>query len=286
MRGRRRFLALGFIMTALLLIGCGEISPEHPETLATTLPNAQPSPTPVPMPRGPGVEWRLVVISESSGWGLGSAYARQIEKDNGVKVILDDFAIGDLSASAVLKALETGASADPQLVKMPAALMNADVIVLFPSPMVSVDQEAFLSIQSCFGNRVEAPTLCTSDGFERYTADLGSIWAKVFELRAGKPTILRALDYANPFIGRWIEEQVFDTCTGCWQCGSDAIRKAAEAYHILFLSRYDAFNGINHDEDIGQKGYLRGDGIHPNGLAQEYTAELLSKLGYDPVIAP
>jgi hypothetical protein len=152
--------------------------------------------------------------------------------------------------------------------------------------MRSLDNDTFLSIQRCFGNVAGTPAPCTSKGFEKYTADLETIWAIIFELRTGKPTILRALDYANPFVSRWNENQIFDACTTCWECVSAAARQAAEAFHIPFLSRYDIYNGVDHNIDPGQQGYIGGDGIHPNGLAQQYTAELLSKLGYEPVIPP
>jgi hypothetical protein len=65
-----------------------------------------------------------------------------------------------------------------------------------------------------------------------------------------------------------------------------AVRLAAEAYDIPFLSRYDAFNGANHNEDPREKGYIRSDGEHPSDLAGQYTAELLSQMGYEPVPSP
>jgi hypothetical protein len=304
------------LATMLLLAGCGKVlpapvemstpipsatmhAPDVPSTpippTDTTVPTASltaklstplASRTPAKMPKGPGVEWHLVVVSESSGWGLGEAYASQIEKDVGVKVTVDDFAIGDLSAGDVLDQLQNGKSSVPELEGLPTALANADVVILFPSPMRSVDDDAFLNIQLCFGNAEGTPTPCSSKGFEKYTADLETIWGKVFEYRAGKPTILRALDYADPFVSRWNENQIFEACTTCWECGSAAARKAAEAFHIPFLSRYDVFNGPDHNLDLGQQEYLGGDGIHPNDAAQQRTAELLSKLGYEPVTPP
>lgn len=249
-----------------------------------TLPTATASSMPAEMPMGPGVEWHLVVISESSGWRLGQAFAKQIEKDVGVRLVLDDFAIGDLSAGEVLQVLQTGKGTTSRLAELPVALKRADVVVMFGNPMLSVDPATRGSINHCFGSIAPAP--CTPRSFEKYTADLEAIWAKVFELRSGQPTILRAIDVANPFVSAWKKSQVFDACTVCWECVTNAVRQAAEAYHIPFLSRYDAFNGVKHDEDPGQQGYIGGDGIHPNDLAQQRTAELLAKLGYDPVPPP
>jgi hypothetical protein len=167
-----------------------------------------------------------------------------------------------------------------------SALMNADIFALFPGVMTSLQDGSFLSLQKCFGNMMGTPEPCPSNGFDSYTSDLEAIWAKNIELRSGKATILRALDFGNPFVSRWNQNQVFNACTVCWECLSIATQKTAEAIHIPFLSRYDVVNWGNHDKDMDQQGYIGGDGIHPNDLAQEYTAELLSKLGYEPVTPP
>lgn len=276
----------------VLLIGCARVvtptsippTATTMPTLAPTVPAATVSPTPADMSKGPGAEWHLVVISESSGWGLGRAFASQIEKDVGVKVGLSNFAIGDLTAASVRQVLETGNTPIYSLEDLPAAVKEADVVVMFGNPMESVDPATGEAIDNCFSSLPPAPL--TPKGFERYRADLKAIWAKVFELRAGKPTILRAIDVANPFVSRWQKNQIFDACTVYWEGVSTAVRQAAEAYHIPFLSRYDAFNGVNHNEDAGQKGYIGGDSIHPSELADRLTAEMLSKLGYAPVPPP
>ena len=62
--------------------------------------------------------------------------------------------------------------------------------------------------------------------------------------------------------------------------------RTPNAFNIPFLSRYDAFNGPNHDEHPREKGYIRGDGEHPTELASEYTAKLLPDIGYRPVMPP
>ena len=67
---------------------------------------------------------------------------------------------------------------------------------------------------------------------------------------------------------------------------SYAARLAAEAYDIPFLSGLDAFNGQDHKEDPRKKGFIMGDGEHPTLVAGQYTAELLSKMGYEPVPPP
>ncbi len=75
MRPKRNLMIVTiFIIGRVLFAGC---------TPSAAVPDAPPSPTSVAMLKGPGVVWHLVVISESSGWGLGEALAKQIEKDVG-----------------------------------------------------------------------------------------------------------------------------------------------------------------------------------------------------------
>lgn len=274
----RTLLVLWFV--PVIMNGCAPAATPTPVP-PVTLPPAKPSPAPAQMPTGPGVEWRLTMISESSGWGLGQAFAKQIEKDVGVKVALDNFAIGNLSAGEVLQVLQTGKGTSSTLEELPAVLKRADVVVMFGNPMLSVDAATADSINYCFSRFAPAP--CSPKSFEKYSADLKGIWAQVIELRSGQPTILRAIDVASPFVNDWKKHQTFEACTVCWECVSNAAHQAAEAYHIPFLSRYDLFNSPQHDQDPADNGYIGSDGVHPSDRADQLTAELLSKLGYEPM---
>jgi hypothetical protein len=247
-------------------------------------PTQQPSPTPFAMPSGPGAEWQLVVIGDSSLGGLGEAYASQIEKDLGVKVTVEDFALPTQRASTVLEALQTGKSSNARLEKLPAAVREAEVVVMFVNPYGSVDPAKPLSFEGCFG--CSAPQACEPEAWEKYTADMSAIWAKIIELRLGQPTILRATDLYNPLVASWNDCDIFAACVACWGNMSAAARKAAETYNIPFLSRFDAFGGPEHDQDPIQKGYFTEDGEHPNEAANQFTAELLAKMGYEPAAIP
>ncbi len=242
------------------------------------------SPPPADLPGQPQDTWRLVVIGDSSLWGLGVAYAAQIEKDVGVKVTLYDITPGGLSAGEVLQALQTGKSPNLRLERLPQALREADVVVMFVNPEDSIDPAKPLDLDGCL--QFEAPKACGPESFERYTADVKAIWAKTIALRGGRPVILRATDIYNPLVRRWQEQNVFNACTVCWENMSNAAHLAADAHGIPFLSLYDAFNGPQHDEDPVQKGYIADDGEHPSALASQHSAELLARMGYAPVSAP
>jgi hypothetical protein len=237
------------------------------------------------LPQGPDAVWDLVIIGDSSLWELGAAYASQIEQDVGVGVVLHDFTRGGLSAGEVLSTLRDGEEARRgRVADLAAALEDAEVVVMFVNPVDSIDPQNPNDLEQCFLAR--APQSCGPDTFEKWTADLQAIWLEIFRLRDGQPVILRATDIYNPLVIPWSRRGVLQVCTECWENMSDAARLAAEAYGIPFLSRLDAFNGPNHDEDPRQKGYIVSDGAHPSELAAQFTAALLSEMGYGPVPEP
>lgn len=299
----KRFLTTFTMMIifSLFLVGCAapaSFTATETQRAGTSTP-AKPAATPVPasptpLPPSPtpeptqevGAAWHLVVIGDSTLWQLGEAFDGQIEQDLDLKVELHDMALPNLSAGSVLQALQTGKSENFRLQQLPDIFRDAEVVVvvMFVNPTDSVDPARPLDEYECFSSR--PPKACGPESFEKYTADLKAIWARIFELRAGKPAILRATDIYNPLVSPWTEHGVFEVCTECWQNMSDATRLAAEAYDIPFLSRFEAYNGADRSEDPREKGLISGDGEHPSQLAGQFTAELLSDMGYEPVPPP
>lgn len=254
-----------FIMTAVLLAvlaaGCG----------------------PTPLPKGAGAVWQLVVIGDSSLWDVGEAYAARIEKDMGVKVVLDDYSVSAMSAGKVLNALRGGETESFRMSQLPAAVKEAEVVVVFLNPTLSINPAKPLDFDGCFVSM--PPQSCEPAAFERWTEDLKAIWAEILKLRQGKATILRATDLYNPLVSAWKTGGVFEACTTCWVNLSNAARNAAEAYKIPFLGRFDALNGPDHSQDIVAKGYI-SDGEHFSALGAQVMADLLAGMGYQPVTPP
>lgn len=233
----------------------------------------------------PTDQWTLVVIGDSSVWGLGTAFAAQIEKDVGVEVVLKDFAKGNLSADDVLKEL-SGEGMRFDIRELPMALEDADVVVMWVNPSDSFDPEKPIDIRGCLLNSPYLPITCSPETLELFIADVESIWAKIIEISDGRPIILRAMDIYMPLVAPHKKSGLTEVCSECFVNTSNAARSAAETYAIPFLSRYDAFNGPDHLEDPREKGYIVADGEHPSDLACEFTAELLSQMGYEPVSYP
>lgn len=236
------------------------------------------------LPNGPDAEWDLVVIGDSSLWEHGKAIAAQIEKDMGVKVNLEDFALPVLSAGKVREVLETGKSANGRLEQLPEAVKNAEMVVMFTNPIDSVLPYGEIEFGACFNSGDPGPDACSSTYFEMYTADLKAIWQNIIALREGQETILIATDIYDPIVVYWQTAGVFDNCNRCWEGMSAAARKAAEAAGVPFVSRLDLYNGADHTEDPVAKGYIKDDGEHPTTLGAEVSAKAFAEIGYEPVI--
>jgi lysophospholipase L1-like esterase len=113
--------------------------------------------------------------------------------------------------------------------------------------------------------------------------NLKAIYEAIFALRNGESTIIRAVGFYNPVISEHRERHMEAECTQCWETFNSAIQQAADEFNIPFVSVYDAFNGVNHDEDPREKGYIGGDGVHTSEQGKQVIADLLSEAGYEPV---
>jgi hypothetical protein len=281
MNTRKNLMIVLAFLLAIVVAGCTAQNPQSsdaPAALPTTLPTPLPSQTPAPAGLEAKSEWNLVVIGDSSLWGLADALAVQIEKEVGVKVNVFDFALSTLSAGEVLQVLETGKASRFQLQKLPDALRQADFVVIYACPKDSEDPEHPNEIDGCFAD--QAPGTCGLEVYDVYIDHLQGIWEKIFELKAGEPVILRAVDVYNPLLARWEASGVQDACTACWEHLSDAVHAAANNANVPFVSRLDIYNGANHDEDPIEKGYI-SDGQHPSELGAQVQAEWITKLGYE-----
>jgi hypothetical protein len=82
------------------------------------------------------------------------------------------------------------------------------------------------------------------------------------------------------------EKDIYVACAKCFEYHSDAIHTASEEYNIPFLSRSDAYNGVNYDEELRDKGYIQSDGYTPSDLSARVLTKLLAQMGYEPVPLP
>ena len=230
--------------------------------------------------------WDLVVIGDSSIDRIGEAFASQIENDVGVMVVVEDYVADGLRIGDVISVLQHKGAFRDELRDLPTDLADADVVVMFiGNPIGSIISENPWNMDGC-GHVSALPKNCNPAALEKYITDLKWIWGEIFRLRNGQQTILRTMDMYNPIVNIWNEKDIFLECTRCLENHSNAIRLAAEAYHIPFISRYDVYNGVNHDEDSRERGYIRSVGFHVSNLGIQVLIEMLAQLGYEPVPPP
>lgn len=231
----------------------------------------------------------LVYISESSGWGVAAFLARHVRQDRGVKVRVHDEWEGNLMAVNILFRLRTPGHPWIRLIR------NAEIVVVHGGPVglgIKTVERGDCVVAGCQRPLEPAPR-----AWQPYVATLKAIYARIFEIRKGKPVILRTANWYVPIISHAptctgfppvsLEEcGLVDECAKWYASWDAAISKAAAAYRVPVADVHTAFNGADHRGDPVAKGYIQADGIHPSDKGREVIARTLAQLGYAQVKAP
>ena len=232
----------------------------------------------------------LVWISDSSGWGAASFYAREISRDLGVRVRVHDLWKDGLSAADVLWYLRNS------LTEWIPAVRDAEVIVVYGNPAglgdPNVNRGYCTLVMSPHPPAVFKPSA-------KYIATLEAIYKRIFAIRKGAPVILRTYNTYVPVVAQappkavgdippisWKQAGIVEQCTKAQEVYTRAIATAAAAYHVPVADTYKAFNGKNHRQDPVAKGYIQPDGIHPSNAGRAVIASTLANLGYKQVKPP
>jgi hypothetical protein len=231
----------------------------------------------------------LVWISESSGWSVARFYARRIRQDLGATVRAHDLWEGNLMAVDILDRLRTPGHPWIRLIR------EAEVIVVKGGPVglsIKTVERGDCVVAGC-----QRPLAIGPRTWRPYVAALKAIYARIFEIRKGKPVILRTANWYVPNISHApacpgfapvsLEDcGIVDVCTRWYESWDAAIVRAAAAYRVPVADVHSVFNGPTHREDPVAKGYIQGDGIHPSNAGREVMAKTLGDLGYKPVKPP
>ena len=247
-------LAVSFTLVVLLLASCGDADAQ----LDTSEP------------------WDLVWISDSIGENVAHRWADRIEESEGVEVRVHDYTVGSLTVEGAQQMITDDATLREELA-------DAEIIVVYGNASESAPDDASACARSGTDPR-DPPEYHTSADFAPYGDVFRDIFDTVFELRFGQPTVIRTYDFFAGPLADWREAGIEPECTASWEAQADAIHEAADEYGVLTASFYDEFNGVDHDEDPREKGYISADGWHQSTEGMTTEVEVLHALGYDPII--
>lgn len=271
----RRSWILAVAGCLVMLSGCGggsssgSANPPVPQS-STTGQTSSPSASNGPLD--------LLYISDSSGFQVADLYAKQAEKVLGRQVRVISWAEGNLTAQGALALVKSD----------PSVVANAEIIVvggLGPDPGGPGDAVGAVCVQPGAEKRQPPPIYTVAD-WAAYRADLDALYAEIWKLRNGAPTVLRATDHWVPVISEWRLAGIEKACTAAWESFSGVKRAAAQANGAKFVSIYDVFNGPGHQQDPRKKGYIGPDGEHASVKGATVIAATLAAAGFAPDTMP
>lgn len=225
-----------------------------------------------------GEPWDLVYMTDSQGWGVPDLYAQLAKDALGVEVRVHDFTFGQLSAARILELLDLSPYAE--------MVADAEIVVLFGEPQGSGVELPAPDVRTCWSTASyerRPPVPSDAADWRPYRETLGSVFDRVWELRAGSPTVVRTVDMFVPMLGQWSRAGIRPECTREWETMSEQIRVAAETHGVRMVSIFDALNGSEHARDLVEAGWVRSDGEHLNAEGAARIAEALAAHGFEPI---
>ena len=242
-----------------------------------------------PFPAGEPVD--LLVLTDSSGWGLAERFAPLAAEALDREIRVHDWAEGGTPLTDILDWVKTSLADE---------VSEAEIIVVYGYPGGLEYDLPEPNILSCFeavdavafpddyegdwtpGTKWEpTPVVPTVEDWQPFREVLDQVYDEIWKLRAGQPTIIRTYDVPHGFIAPWRELGIESECTANMEVQAQVEREAAEANGVGFVSVFDVFNGPNHDQDPTEKGWMMEDLIHAGGEGKDIIAETLAAYGFE-----
>jgi hypothetical protein len=244
---------LGAVFTVVSLVACASAIPTTP----------RPAGTPKP-----GEVLSLVVLGDFQNFGFGETYAKYLEADLGVKVELHDLTSGGYTPANLLDDLRNGPGSR---FGIQSAVKKANVVVFSVAPIDTIKEQENGQLD------------CSATALTDYRAALDSVYAEIFALRKGQPTLIRTKDYFCNFYSDWKKAGKYEDHMRCWEKWNSTIHEAAAQHKVPVAEVFAAFNGPQHEQDPKDKGLQDDNGL-PNEAGNKLIADQFRKLGYDAMI--
>jgi lysophospholipase L1-like esterase len=240
-----------------------------------------------PSPDSAGAGWTLVALGDSettgsgdpSGQGWVAYYADVIRAGQSREVTVTNLAANGTTSDQLLRSIQSNEQVREQIAA-------ADIVVLGVGGADLIAGDEALAAGSCEG------TTCYDPAIEAYTANIDDIAAAIMMVRAGKPTVLRAITMPNVLTGAEdvIPPFLSDIATevGVHQARgfNAATCEAMDAHGGACIDVLAAINGPQGSGDGYAAGLLNlEDCCYPNERGHRLIAELLYDTGLAPLVA-
>lgn len=127
--------------------------------------------------------------------------------------------------------------------------------------------------------------LCISAEVERFRPTFDAVFKRLVDLRAGQPTIYRAINRYNDWIGfegGEVPPEAVEVSVSYNDAWNAMICETAEANGFACADIATAFNGDDGRTASGE--LLAPDYIHPSDKGHELIADVLVELGFAPLV--
>ena len=213
----------------------------------------------------------LVLLGNSGGRGLAQPYAALAAEAQGREVRVHDYVIDGAGPNELLEAIH-GTVAEE--------VADAEIVVFIVSPIGVTPASHQPCIPFYEDQTGEPPLPTTVEDWQDLRDALDRNYDKIWELRAGQPTIIRVVSSFNPWFGQLQQAGIASLCMDNEEVRDQVERDAAEAAGAVFVSWLDLFNGPAHDVDPVEQGWI-ADGVHLNDAGRALLVEALAATGWE-----
>jgi lysophospholipase L1-like esterase len=227
-------------------------------------------------------------ILDLSGGGYVPRYANYVQTDTGATVSLNNLGQNGWTSGQLLNALRTNAA-------FRNSIANSQVVTwdIGGNDLLRITDE--YKGGACGGADNQD---CLRSAVAMFKANWAAIIVEILSLRRTSDTVIRTMNVYNPFVKAWKASDSWANDGGLNDFQvikpyldevNNYIEATATANNIPYAKVYQAFNGINGDEDAGDKGYISPydySGVHPSDLGHKVIADLFRNLGYYPLTQP